>query len=210
MKHQRVPPTAVARLPLYLRCLSEAQQQGKQILSSKDLAELAGGNAAQVRKDLSYLGEFGIRGIGYEVDSLIRHISQWLGLTRRHHVAIVGMGRLGSALLGYGGFAEKGFEVAAAFDIDPAKTGKSVSGVVVQDISELERTVRERDIEIGIVATPAPAAQQVTGMLIRSGIRAILNFASVNLEVPGGVNCRQVDLSVELQILCFHLERQRD
>lgn len=210
MKSQRVPPTAVARLPLYLRCLGEAREQGKAILSSKDLAELAGGNAAQVRKDLSYLGEFGIRGIGYEVESLTQHISRWLGLTRRHNVAIVGLGRLGSALLGYRGFAEKGFEVVAAFDEDPSKVGTDYGGVVVEDVSELPARVREREIEIAIVTTPASAAQQVADILVESGTRAILNFAPVFLEVPDEVNCRQVDLSVELQILCFHLERLRD
>jgi len=200
----------VARLPLYLRCLQEAQQAGQQILSSKELAELAGGNAAQVRKDLSYLGEFGIRGIGYEVESLIRHISRWLGLTRKHNVAIVGMGRLGSALLGYPGFSEKGFEVAGAFDSDPAKVGTKIDGVVVDDVASLPEKVGERDIEIAIVATPASAAQRLGDMLAEAGIRAILNFAPVHLEVPEAVNCRQVDLSVELQILCFHLERQRE
>lgn len=210
MKGQRVPPTAVARLPLYLRCLTEAKQQRTQILSSKELAELAGGNAAQVRKDLSYLGEFGIRGIGYEVDSLIQHVSRWLGLTRRHNVAIVGMGRLGPALLGYKGFVEKGFQVAAAFDRDQAKVGRTFEGLVVQDISELEPTVKAREIEIAIVATPAAAAQDVANVLVAAGIKAILNFAPAHLEVPQDVNCRQVDLSVELQILCFHLERQRE
>lgn len=209
MKGQKVPPTAVARLPLYLRCLQEAQEQGEQILSSKGLAELAGGNAAQVRKDLSYLGEFGIRGIGYEIESLIAHISRWLGLTRRHNVAIVGMGRLGPSLLGYKGFLEKGFQVIAAFDSDPDKIGTRLEGVTVQDVAELERAVAASDIEIAIITTPAPAAQEVADMLVRSGIRAILNFAPLHLEVPENVSCRLVDLSLELQILCFHLERQR-
>ncbi|RJQ51965.1 MAG: redox-sensing transcriptional repressor Rex [Actinobacteria bacterium] len=210
MKSQKVPPTAVSRLPLYLRCLTEAQQQGTEILSSKELAELAGGNAAQVRKDLSYLGEFGIRGIGYEVDGLIRHISRWLGLTRQHNAAIVGMGRLGPALQGYQGFIEKGFKVVAVFDQDPAKVGASFDGVAVQHISELEDTVRARQIEIAIVTTPSQSAQEIADKLVSAGIRAILNFAPVHLEVPPHVNCRQVDLSVELQILCFHLERQRE
>ncbi len=210
MKSHKVPPTAVSRLPLYLRCLTEAKQQGVQILSSKDLAELAGGNAAQVRKDLSYLGEFGIRGIGYEVDGLIQHISRWLGLTRQHNVAIVGMGRLGPALLGYAGFTEKGFRVAAVFDQDPAKVGSTLEGLAVQDISQLKETVRDCDIEIAIIATPAVAAQRVANMLVSAGIKALLNFAPVHLEVPEEVSCRQVDLSVELQILCFHLERQRE
>ncbi len=210
MKTQKVPPTAVARLPLYLRCLLDAQQQGTEILSSKELAELAGGNAAQVRKDLSYLGEFGIRGIGYEVEDLIQHISRWLGLTRQHNAAIVGMGRLGPALQGYQGFSEKGFRVVAAFDQDRSKIGTSYDDLVVQDIAELEETIRLRDIEIAIVTTPAMAAQDVADRLAAAGIRAILNFAPVHLEVPPVVNCRQVDLSVELQILCFHLERQRE
>lgn len=209
MKGQRVPPTAVARLPVYLRCLTDVRQRGKQILSSQELAERAGGNAAQVRKDLSYLGEFGIRGIGYEVDGLIQHISRWLGLTRRHNVAIVGMGRLGPALMGYRGFAEKGFEVTAIFDTDPDKVGSTVGGLVVQDSSKLVSTVREKDIAIGIIATPAAVAQEVADLLVEAGVKAILNFAPENLEVPDEVNCREVDLSLELQILCFHLERQR-
>lgn len=209
MKSQKVPPTAVTRLPLYLRCLTEAQKEGAEILSSKELAELAGGNAAQVRKDLSYLGEFGIRGIGYEVEGLIQHISRWLGLTRHHNAAIVGMGRLGPALQGYQGFIEKGFRVVAVFDQDPSKIGTPFDGLTVQDISELQETVKARNIEIAIVTTPSGSAQEIADVLVASGIRAILNFAPVHLEVPSHVNCRQVDLSVELQILCFHLERQR-
>lgn len=208
MKVGKVPQTTIARLPLYLRCLMDEQKRQVLVVSSQELAALAGGNAAQVRKDLSYLGEFGTRGIGYEVDQLILQISRVLGLTRPRNVAIVGMGRLGPALLGYAGFAEKGFKIAAVFDKSPAKIGKRLGGLVVKDVADMPAVIVASQIEIAIIATPAPVAQKVADTLVESGIRAILNFAPIHVDVPGSVAVRQVDLSVELQILSFYLARQ--
>jgi redox-sensing transcriptional repressor len=208
MKTRKVPQTTIARLPLYLRCLIDAQKRQVLVISSQELSELAGGNAAQVRKDLSYLGEFGTRGIGYEVDQLILHISRILGLTRPRNVAIVGMGRLGPALLGYQGFSEKGFNVVAVFDRDPDRIGQRSGDLVVQDSSEIAEAVGKLGIEIAIITTPASVAQKVADALVEAGVKAILNFAPTHIEVPETVNVRQVDLSVELQILTFHLARQ--
>jgi redox-sensing transcriptional repressor len=201
----QVPDATIARLPVYLRCLIQAQSRRMPVVNSRELAEMAGTNAAQVRKDLSYLGEFGTRGIGYDVDSLIAQLSRALGLTRSRNVAIVGFGRLGGALVGYGGFQDRGFSVAAVFDSDPEKVGTEVGHVSVSPMSAIEDVVRERDIEIGVIATPAGAAQEVADRLAAAGVTSVLNFAPVRLETPEGVFVRQVDLASELQILSFHL-----
>ena len=161
-----------------------------------------------VRKDLSYLGEFGTRGIGYEVDQLILYVSRVLGLTTPRKVAIIGMGRLGPALLGYTGFAERGFDVVAVFDKSPDKIGTKQRGLTVQDVARLPEVAAAAGIDIAIIATPVRVAQAVADLLMESGVRAILNFAPVHLEVPQGVHLRQVDLSVELQILSFYLARE--
>jgi redox-sensing transcriptional repressor len=165
-----------------------------------------------VRKDLSYLGELGTRGIGYDVDALIAHISRWLGLITDRRCAIVGFGRLGQALLGYGGFGERGFSVVAVFDSDPAKIGTRSLGFDVTDIADLEQTLQDLLVDIVILATPAEAAQAVAERITSAGVKAILNFAPVRLELPTDVAVRQVDLSTELQILSFHLAavRKRD
>lgn len=207
MNHQGVPQTTINRLPIYLRCLIQAQQMHMPVINSLGIAEMAGTNAAQVRKDLSYLGELGTRGIGYDVDSLIAHISRWLGLTKDRRVAIVGYGRMGSALLGYGGFGERGFSVVAVFDADLDKVGQSAAGIRIDAIADLERVAVEQLVEIVVITTPAAAAQSVAESAARAGVKAILNFAPVRLELPSDVAVRQVDLSTELQILSFHLAR---
>ncbi|MCL5291380.1 MAG: redox-sensing transcriptional repressor Rex [Actinobacteria bacterium] len=208
MKKAKLPQTTVARLPVYLRSLVYLAGRGVQIVSSEELAQLAGSNAAQLRKDLSYLGEFGTRGVGYDVDQLINEISKWLGLLRDRSVVIAGMGRLGGALVGYPGFSQKGFRIVAVFDHDPAKVGRGVDGLIVRDMSELGSIVSQNGgVDIGIIATPASAAQAVADQLVRSGIRGILNFAPITIEVPDEVFVRQVDLSVELQILSYHLQK---
>jgi redox-sensing transcriptional repressor len=205
---EKVPQTTISRLPLYLRCLLEAQKRQVLVVSSQELAEMAGGNAAQVRKDLSYLGEFGTRGIGYEVDQLILYVSRVLGLTTPRKVAIIGMGRLGPALLGYTGFAERGFDVVAVFDKSPDKIGTKQGRLTIQDVERVPDVAADGGIDVAIIATPIQVAQSVADLLVRSGVRAILNFAPVHLEVPEGVHLRQVDLSVELQILSFYLARE--
>lgn len=204
---ERVPDQTINRLPIYLRCLVQAASLNMPVINSLGLAQMAGTNAAQVRKDLSHLGELGTRGIGYDVESLIAHISRELGLTAARRVAIVGVGRLGGALLGHRGFAEKGFEVVALFDADPAKVGTEVAGLEVRPTEELERGLADAGVQIVVLTTPAEAAQEVADRAVAAGVRAVLNFAPVTLEVPAGVHVRQVDLAVELQVLSFHLAR---
>jgi redox-sensing transcriptional repressor len=208
LKREKIPKATIARLPLYLRSLSELAEKGVPVVSSYELAELAGGNAAQLRKDLSYFGEFGTRGVGYDVGHLLYQISKFLGLTRERNAAIVGMGKLGPALLAYRGFGEKGFKIVAVFDNDIRKIGKMIDGLEILDIDSVEQEVKEKRIEIGIITTPASAAQLTANKLVAAGVKAILNFAPVTVVVPSDVVLRQVDLAVELQILSFHHERQ--
>lgn len=200
-----IPETTIQRLPLYLRCLLEAQSQRMPLVNSTVLAEMCGTNAAQVRKDFSYLGELGTRGIGYDVNELVTHISSVLGITELRRTVLVGYGRFGSALLGYPGFTDRGFEIVAVLDSDPAKIGTEVAGVTVTDVRDLEDAVRASGAEIAILATPAPVTQELADRLVSVGIRGMLNLAPVRLSVPEGVAVRQVCLSTELQVLSFHL-----
>lgn len=200
----QVPQATVARLPVYLRCLADLPGSVR-TCSSEQLASIAGVNPAQVRKDLSYLGSFGVRGVGYDVEELRCLIRKVLGLDRRWRVAIVGAGNLGSALARYGGFPDWGFEVAAVFDVDPAKVGSRVGDIEVEPLDRLAEIVAERDVAIGIIATPASAAQETAKLLAAAGVRSILNFAPAVVVVPDGVEMRRVDLSTELQILTYHL-----
>jgi redox-sensing transcriptional repressor len=204
---RRIPDATVARLPLYYRALLEVADQGVSTVSSERLAELAGVNAPKVRKDLSYLGSYGTRGVGYEVGFLVDRISAELGLTHDWPVAIVGIGNLGQALANYRGFGARGFRVLALVDADPAKVGDRVGDLEVEKLEDLSRIVRERGISIGIVATPAGAAQEVADRLVEAGVRAILNFAPTVVMVPDGVSLRKVDLATELQILSFYQHR---
>ena len=203
-----IPEATVARLPVYLRALTALAERGTATVSSEELATAAGVNSAKLRKDLSHLGSYGVRGVGYEVDYLVYQISRELGLTQDWPVAIIGVGNLGHALAGYGGFATRGFHVAALLDTDPAVVGEQVNGLVVQPLDELETVVRERQVAIGVVATPASAAQEVCDRLVAVGVTSVLNFAPVVLSVPDGVDVRKVDLSTELQILAFHEQRK--
>jgi len=212
MPMDRVPEQTVNRLPIYLRCLVQARVIGMQVVNSLQLAQMAGTNAAQVRKDLSYLGELGTRGLGYDVGALIVHVSDVLGLAVRRRVAIVGFGRLGGSLLGYPGFGDRGFEIVGVFDADPAKVGKVVdrrgavpSGLTVRSIEHLEDDLRDLRAEIVILTTTADAAQEVADRVAAAGVCAILNFTPVRIEAPEGVRVRPVDLSVELQVLSFYL-----
>jgi redox-sensing transcriptional repressor len=209
MKRAKLPQTTIARLPIYLRSLVHLAKRGVQIISSEGLAQLAGTNAAQLRKDLSYLGEFGTRGVGYSVDQLINEISKWLGLIRDRTVAVVGIGRLGSALVGYHGFTEKGFKIVAVFDRDSKKVGTKIGGLTIEHIANLNKVVkRNGSIDIGIIATPASSAQAVADKLVQAGVKAILNFAPTHVEAPPEITVRQVDLAVELQILSYHLQKR--
>jgi redox-sensing transcriptional repressor len=198
---RRIPEATVARLPVYLRVLAEATEE---TISSDHLASRAGVNAAQVRKDLSQLGSYGTRGVGYDVAYLVRQINRELGLSTDRRVAIVGVGNLGRALAGYRGFGERGFRMVAAFDADPRMVGQRVGGVVVAPMSRLGEVVRGERVDIAVLTTPASVAQDVTTTLVEAGVTSILNFAPVRLQVPGRVAVRQVDLGVELQILSYH------
>ncbi len=208
MTSQAVPPTTVDRLPVYLRCLLQAKGMRMPVINSVQIAEMAGTNAAQVRKDLSYLGEFGTRGIGYDVDSLITQLSRCLGVTEQRRVAIVGYGRLGSALQSYPGFEERGMRVVAVLDADPSKVGTAVNDTAVESIDELEAVVSREGVEIAVLTVPAEAAQAVANRLVAVGVGAIMNFAPVRLDLPADVAVRQADVAGELQVLSFHLELQ--
>ncbi|MCB0971803.1 MAG: redox-sensing transcriptional repressor Rex, partial [Acidimicrobiales bacterium] len=205
---RHIPEATVARLPVYLRSLAELVDEKIGTVSSERLAEMAGVNAAKVRKDLSYLGSYGTRGVGYDVEYLLFQMSRELGLTHDWPVAIVGAGNLGSALANYGGFTQRGFPVAALVDSDRGKVGKHVHGVTVHHLDDLTELVDELGVGIGVIATPAAAAQEVADRLVEAGITSILNFAPVVLTVPEGVSLRKVDLALELQILSFYQEHR--
>jgi redox-sensing transcriptional repressor len=206
---RKIPEATVARLPLYLRSLLEVTDAGTPTISSERLAELSGVNAAKVRKDLSYLGSYGTRGVGYDVEYLLFQMSRELGLTHDWPVVIVGLGNLGHALANYGGFRDRGFPVAALVDADPSVVGTDIGGMTVRHIDELDQVATENPVAIGIIATPAHAAQDVADRLIGAGITSILNFAPTILSVPEAVSLRKVDLAVELQILSFYQQRRR-
>jgi redox-sensing transcriptional repressor len=208
MARRRIPEATVSRLPVYLRSLLEVADTKTTTISSERLAELAGVNAAKVRKDLSYLGSYGTRGVGYDVEYLLFQISRELGLTQDWPVVIVGIGNLGHALANYRGFSERGFRIAGLVDADPGKVGERVGDVVVRHLDDLDAIAAEAGIAIGIIATPAPAAQDVANRLVAAGVTSILNFAPVVISVPPDVSLRKVDLSIELQILSFYQQRR--
>jgi redox-sensing transcriptional repressor len=203
-----LPDATVARLPEYLRSLHQLLDAGHDTVSSEGLAAAAGVNSAKLRKDLSHLGSYGTRGVGYDIARLIEQIEHVLGLKIGRAVALVGMGNLGHALAGYAGFASRGFRIVALFDADPARVGEEIHGLSVVHIDELAATVHQERISIGVIATPARAAQSVADQLVAAGVTSILNFAPCVLAVPDGVDVRKVDLAVELQILSFHEHRK--
>jgi redox-sensing transcriptional repressor len=203
-----LPEATVARLPEYLRALHQFAETGHDTISSEALAGAAGVNSAKLRKDLSHLGSYGTRGVGYDIDVLVGQIELVLGLTQRRAVALVGVGNLGHALAGYGGFATRGFRIAALLDAEASRIGERINGLVVRHIDDLDRIVADNHITIAVIATPAHAAQLVTDRLVAAGVTSILNFAPCLLSVPDGVDVRKVDLAIELQILSFHEHRK--
>ena len=205
-----IPDATVARLPVYRRALIELAASGEQNVSSAALASLAGVNAAKVRKDLSFIGTSGVRGVGYDVKGLLREIGDALGLDEASPVVIVGMGNLGRALADYRGFGSRGFPVAALVDASQEIIGSRIAGMLVHGPGDVESLVRELDIRVGIIATPGAAAQGVADSLVRAGIGSILSFAPTVLHVPDTVPLRKVDLATELQILSFYEQRERD
>ena len=205
---REIPEATVARLPVYLRALTTLSDAGTSTCSSEDLASAAGVNSAKLRKDLSYLGSYGTRGVGYDVEYLSYQIAREIGVTQDWPVVIVGIGNLGHALANYSGFRSRGFRVVALLDADPAREGEAVAGVEVRPFDDLEKIVSEHDVAIGVIATPAIAAQDVADRMVACGITSILNFAPSVIAVPDGVDVRKVDLSIELQILAFHEQRK--
>jgi redox-sensing transcriptional repressor len=197
---------------MYHRSLLSLTARGVLLVSSEELAEASGVSSAKLRKDLSFLGSYGTRGVGYDVEFLLYQIARALGLTQVWPVVIVGIGNLGNALAGYPGFASRGFSVVGLFDTDPNRVGETVTvagkEIVVSDISKLPQVVLSSGASIGVIATPEIAAQEVCDVMVRNGITSILNFAPVLIEVPAGVDVRRVDLATELQILAFHEQRK--
>lgn len=207
-----IPDATVSRLPMYHRSLLSLTARGVILVSSEELAEASGVSSAKLRKDLSFLGSYGTRGVGYDVEFLLYQIARALGLTQVWPVVIVGIGNLGNALAGYPGFASRGFSVVGLFDTDPKRVGEAITvagkEIVVSNISKLPQVVLSTGASIGVIATPENAAQEVCDLMVRNGITSILNFAPVLIEVPAGVDVRRVDLATELQILAFHEQRK--
>jgi redox-sensing transcriptional repressor len=203
-----IPEATIARLPVYHRCLLQLQAEDRPTVSSEQLADLAGVNAAKVRKDLSYFGSYGTRGVGYDVEQLLVEIRRELGLTHDWPCIIVGAGNLGAALAKFAGFTDRGFSVVAVVDTDPEKVGQQLGAVIVHHEDELARLVHDHHVVIGIITTPPSAAQEAAETLIAAGVQSILNFAPTVLDVPPHVLVREVDVAVELQILAFHEERR--
>jgi redox-sensing transcriptional repressor len=203
----KIPEMTIRRLSIYTRCLLQLEEDGVKTVSSQELAERFNLNSAQVRKDLAYFGEFGVRGIGYYVAGLKAELQRILGLDREWAVVLVGFGNLGSALFHYKGFTRQGFKVVAIVDENPAKIGREVERVPVIASRDMAREVKARGIQIAILAVPVEAAQAVTDELVAAGIRAVLNFAPTRLRVPRDVRLKNVDLSIELETLSFYLAK---
>ena len=207
-RRRSIAEATVARLPVYLRSLGVLADAGVVTVSSEDLAQACGVGSAKLRKDLSQLGSYGVRGVGYDVALLVEQISRALGLTQHYSVVIVGIGNLGHALANYAGFSGRGFQIAALVDSDTRRTGEWVAGRQVSHMDDLEELVKEHEVSIGVIATPAGSAQEVADRLVACGVTSILNFAPCVLSVPAEVDVRKVDLSLELQILAFHEQRK--
>ncbi len=202
---ESIPNPAVRRLSLYLRQLEGFQRKGRRTISSKQLGESLGLTDAQVRKDLAYFGQFGHPGIGYRVEDLIAQVKRILGTDKVWNVILVGAGNLGRALSAYRGFSSKGFELVAVFDNDPGKTGRKVSQFTVQPQGEMRSTIQKHSVRVAIIAVPADAAQEVADQLVSAGIRGLLNFAPVSINVPPDVALSSVDVAVQLEQLSFQV-----
>lgn len=209
MKTLKIPEATIIRLSVYSRHLTEVDRKGIITTSSGDIAEGVGVSPAQVRKDLAYFGEFGTRGVGYNVKDLRQHILRILGLSVDWSVSLVGAGNLGLALSTYKGFRERGFIITSIFDADPNKVGTKIGNVEVMPIEQLKEVAKQNRTQIGIVAVPAAAAQDIVDQLIKAGVQAILNFAPVVLNVPPEIELRNVDLAVNLEVLTFNVGAQR-
>ncbi|WP_179503830.1 redox-sensing transcriptional repressor Rex [Nocardioides daedukensis] len=207
---RHIPEASVARLPIYLRALTGLVEQGTETCSSEELATATGVNSAKLRKDLSYLGSYGTRGVGYDVAYLHYQIAREIGLTHDWPVVIVGIGNLGHALANYSGFRSRGFRIVGLLDAAEELTDKEVAGLAVRPFDDLEKIIAEEGVAIGVIATPAHAAQDVADRMVAAGITSVLNFAPAVLTVPDSVGVRKVDLSIELQILAYHEQRKSE
>ncbi len=201
-----IPEVVIDRLPVYVRALATLQHQGRQVVSSQELGEQLGVTPAQIRKDLSYFGRFGKQGRGYHVVRLLEELRQILGLTRQWAMVLIGVGKLGRAIISYGGFAPQGFRIVEAFDTDPNTVGSRVNGLVVRPLSDLPSVLRETDVQIGIVAVPAATAQDVIDMLVANGVKAILNYAPIAAQAPASVRIRDIDPVLALQSMTFYVK----
>ncbi len=202
---RKISESTVRRLSLYLRFLEQSEEQGHATISSEDLARRGGTTSAQIRKDLSFFGSFGKRGLGYSVSELAHRIREILGLERAYRVILVGAGKIGGALVHYEGFRQRGFHVAAIYDRDPKKIGSRWNGLVVRDVKHIETDLKKEPSDIAIVVTPAAAAQDVVDRMVRAGVKAILNFAPVQLTVPRDVAVKTVNMALELETLSYSL-----
>lgn len=203
-----IPPVVIDRLPLYARALAALESEGREVVSSQELGTRLGVTPAQIRKDLSYFGRFGKQGRGYNVRKLLDELHRILGLDRQWRMALVGVGKLGRAILGYQGFAPQGFRIVEVFDIDPGKVGESVDGLVVKDVSKLEDVLSGNPVDVGIVAVPAEIAQKVIDALVRCGVRAILNYAPIAAQVPRGVYLKRIEPVLALQSMTYYLKNE--
>jgi len=204
MKYCKIPDETIRRLPVYLRGLLFAAEQGKERISSQDLAYFVGVNSWQVRKDFSYFGGFGTRGVGYEIDKLARQIKKILRVDVVKRAALVGVGNLGLAVLAYSGFKMYGLEIAAAFDADPKKVGRKINNVKIEEVSKL-RTLKRRKIELAIIAVPRDAAQKIADSLVKAGVKGILNFSPCYISVPKRVKVITIDIAMDLARLPYYM-----
>jgi redox-sensing transcriptional repressor len=202
---RKIADSTVRRLSLYLHFLEEFEQQGTATVSSEELAGRGGTTSAQVRKDLSFFGSFGKRGLGYSVPELVRRLREILGLGRTYRVAVIGAGKIGSALVRYRGFRHRGFEIVAIFDNDPLKIGLPIEGLVVRDVKQLEQSLIGEPVDIAVIVTPAEAAQGIADRVAALGVKALLNFAPIQVSVPDDVVVKSVNLALELEVLSYAL-----
>lgn len=208
LKELKIPEATVSRLSVYSRYLTEVEKQEIASISSGEIAEGVGGTPAQVRKDLAYFGEFGTRGVGYNVKQLNQEIMNILGLTKRWNMILIGAGNLGSALSQYRGFRERGFQIMGVFDNDLNKVGLKLNGLPIYAVSQMAEFIEKNDVAIGIIAVPAEYAQDIADILVETDIRGILNFAPVVLTIPEEVEIRNVDLTVNLEVLTYNIEKR--
>ncbi|MFB6290348.1 MAG: redox-sensing transcriptional repressor Rex [Candidatus Bipolaricaulia bacterium] len=205
MKERKIPKETIDRLPLYLRCLEKLIEEGEESISSERFSGRLNLNSAQVRKDLSYFGDFGKRGVGYETEKLASEIRAILNLDKRWQMALAGVGNIGSALLTYSGFDKRVFEVTMAFDSDPEIIGQEINGVEVEDVTELSDRIAKEDVKLGIIAVPASAAQEIADKMVEGGVTGLLNFSPTLLDLPEEIKLAQVDITKELEQLVYYL-----